>query len=426
MGCFKFIVGAVAVQLLFPDASRGEDWPQWRGSGRNGVFAETGLLDSFPDAGLAVCWRVPVGWGWSSPVVAGGRVYVHDSEVVRPKAKERLHCFRETTGDSLWTYEYDVAYPDWAFDPQQQIGPVATPIVEDGRVYTVGRMGHLVCFDASSGRVLWQKNLETEYRAEWAPGTPSPLIEDNLLILFIGAKPASCVIALNKNTGQEVWRSLDESLTYSSPIIVGSGGKRQLIVWTQESVTSLDPATGQTYWRQRLMTSGEYAVSTPVFYNNRLLIGGLMFELDPQKPASRILWPVSKAPSRRIFSNTSTALFQGDYLFSAKSSGELICVEASTGKQIWTTDKVTDLINGASIHLTANGDSVLLFTDKGELIRARLTSAGYNEISRVALLEPTFPFGSRNVAWSPPAFANGHVLARNSKELVRASLAAKP
>src|SRR5206468_9965219 len=138
---------------------------------------------------------------------------------------------------------------------------------------------------------------------------------------------------------------------------------------------------------QRLITSSDYAISTPVFHKDRLLIGGLMLQLFSDKLAATVLWPASKAPARRIISNTSTALFRGDHLFSAKSSGELVCVEASTGKPVWQTDKVTDLINGASIHLTANGDSVLLYTDKGELIRASLTAQGYKEISRVALLE---------------------------------------
>ena len=142
--------------------------------------------------------------------------------------------------------------------------------------------------------------------------------------------------------------------------------------------------------------------------------------------AAKVLWPESNAPSRRIFSHTSTALFEGDHLFSAKSSGELICVEANTGKKVWESDKVTDLKNGASIHLTSNGDSVLLYTDKGELIRAQLTSQGYKEISRVLVLPPTMPFGGRNVAWSPPAYANRCIFARSGKELICASLAAKP
>jgi outer membrane protein assembly factor BamB len=414
----------LAAVITFPMLAsawlRADDWPQWRGPKRDGVYSETGLLQSFPPEGLKVRWRAPVGWGWSSPVVAQGCVYLADSVVVKSKAKERVHCFDETSGKGLWTHVYEVGYEDWAFDPKQEVGPVATPIVQNGKVYTVGRRGDLFCLDAKKGDVLWQRNMQKDYQAG------SPLIEGELLILFFGTQPGACVIALNKDSGKEVWKALDETWTYSSPIVITSGGKRQLIVWTQESVTSLDPATGKIYWRQRLLTSNEFAVSTPVVYKNRLLIGGLMFQLDPDKPAAKVLWPESKAPSRRVLSHTSTALFRGDHLFSAKSSGELICLEASTGKQVWESAKVTDLKNGASIHLTANGDSVLLYTDKGELIRARLTAQGYQELSRVAVLEPTFPFGGRKVAWPPPAYANRHIFVRNSKELICASLAGKP
>ena len=421
----KTILALLTVPFVL-SAARGEDWPQWRGPSRDGACNETGLLESFPAEGLKVRWRVPVGWGFASPVVAQGRVYLADSEVVKPKAKERLHCFDETTGAELWTHTYDVAYEDWAFDPAQEIGPVATPIVHSGKVYTLGRHGHLFCLDARTGDVLWQRNLEKDYKVAFAPGTPSPLIEDDRLILFIGGKPDAGVIALDKDTGRELWKALDESLTYSSPIVVSAGGKRQLIVWTQESVTSLDPATGATWWRQRLLTSGDYAVSTPVVHQSRLLIGGLMFELASDQPAAKVLWPASKAPARRIFSHTSTALLQGDHLYSAKSAGELVCLQASTGEQVWESKAVTDLKGGASIHLTPNGNSVLLYTDKGELIRAQLTPQGYKELSRTPLLQPTFPFAGRNVAWSAPAYANRHIFVRSGKELVCASLSAQP
>jgi outer membrane protein assembly factor BamB len=400
-----------------------DHWPQWRGPNRDGVCLETGLLETFPRC-LKVCWRAPAGWGFSSPVVAGGRVYLADSVVVKPQAKERVRCFDETTGKVLWVHDYEVAYEDWAFDPKQEIGPVATPIVRDGKVYTVGRVGHLFCLDARKGGVLWRRDLTKDYKVAFAPGAPSPLIDGDLLVLFIGGKPGACVIGLNKDTGKEVWRALDESLTFSSPIVISSSGKKQLIVWTQESVTSLDPATGTTWWRQGLATSSQYAVSTPVFHKDRLLVGGLMFQLNGDKPAARVLWPQSKAPSRRIFSHTSTALFRGDHLFTARSSGELICADAATGKQVWESAKVTDLKNGASIQLTQNGDSVLLYTDRGQLIRARLSTEGYHEISRVALLEPTFSFAGRKVAWAAPAFANRRVFARSGKELICASLAA--
>jgi outer membrane protein assembly factor BamB len=151
-----------------------------------------------------------------------------------------------------------------------------------------------------------------------------------------------------------------------------------------------------------------------------------MFELAADKPAAKVLWPVSTAPARRILSHTSTALLKDDCVYSAKSSGEFICLDAKTGRQLWLSTDVTELKGGASVHITANGKSELLYTDRGELIRARLTPEGYEEISRAKVLEPTFPFSGRNVAWSPPAYANGHIFARSGKELVCASLTEVP
>ena len=113
-------------------------------------------------------------------------------------------------------------------------------------------------------------------------------------------------------------------------------------------------------------------------------------------------------------------------MFSVKYTGDFVCLDAETGRQFWQTNSVTHPQNGASIHLTPNGDSVLLFTDQGNLIRARLSAQGYQELSRVHVLDPTHPFGGREVLWPPPAYANRHILARNDKELIRASLAAKP
>jgi outer membrane protein assembly factor BamB len=419
------------LSLLLGVSVRADNWPQWRGPNRDGVWEETGILESFPAEGLKICWRAPVGPGWSSPIVAQGRVFLTDTQLRTPQTKERerILCFEEATGKPLWTYSYEVSYPDWAYPPQQErgaeLGPIATPIVEAGKLYAVGGNGQVHCLDARTGKVLWDKRLEKEYEIEVLKCRASPLIDGQRLVLFTGAKPGACVLALDKDTGKEVWKALDESVTNSSPIIITAGGKRQLIVWTGLSVTSLDPATGKTYWRERQVTDNSYAVSTPVASKDLLLIAGLMLQLDDKKPAASVLWPEAKAASRRILSYTSTALIQGDHVYSAKSSGDLVCIEARTGKEVWKTDKVTGLTQGASIHPTANGASVFLYTDQGELIRAQLTPKEYKEISRFRLLEPQYPHAGSKVAWAPPAFANGRVFARNEVELVCVDLREK-
>ena len=231
---------------------------------------------------------------------------------------------------------------------------------------------------------------------------------------------------MDKNSGKEIWRAVDETATLSSPIVITAAGKRQLIVWTEKSVNSLDPATGKPFWRERYVGGTSYAIPTPVFHGDLLLVNGVMLKLDPEKPGASVLWPDGKPPSRQTISDTSTAIFQGEHLFTCNLSGELVCLEAKTGRIVWATNQVTDAKSGASIHITPNAKSALLFTDKGELIRASLAVAGYSEISRAALLPPTYPYGQRKTAWTPPAYANGHIFARSDEELVCASLAAGP
>src|SRR5262249_5530358 len=162
----------------------------------------------------------------------------------------------------------------------------------------------------------------------------------------------ACVIAIDKDSGKTAWRAVTDYAAMSSPIVVGAAGKRQLIVWSQQAVTSLDAATGNVYWREATRPENQRsAVSTPVAQGNLLLVGGLMLKLDQAKPSATVFWPESKAPSRRNLSNTSTPLLRGDFVFSAKTSGHLVCLEAATGKEVWRNDKVTDLGTGASIHL---------------------------------------------------------------------------
>jgi len=411
-------ISGLALKVLVPESVYGDDWPEWRGPNRDNVWAEQGIVESFPSGGLPVRWRLPIGMAWSSPAVAKGRVYVMDAEIVRPKCRERVHCVDAATGKPIWTHVYDAAYPAWIFNPGPARGPTATPLVRDGKVYTLGA-ADLFCLDAATGAVLWKKDLMQEYQIAQFSTDASPLIEGDLLIIYIGAKPGPCLIALDRNSGREVWKALDEGATPSSPILVTAGGARQLIAWTPDSVTSLTPATGVRYWRERFPSRRDSVVATPVYHDDQLFVGGLMLKLDSTRPAASVLWPRA-AP--KVLSDTSTALFRDHYLYSAKSSGEFVCLDAETGKQLWETNTITGLNSGAAIHQIVNGGGLLLFTDQGNLIRARVSPQGYQELSRVKLIEPTYPFGGRNVAWPPPAFANGAVFVRNDKELICVSM----
>ncbi len=411
-----FLLPALA---LLAARAHADDWPQFRGANRDGVWSESGIVQKYPAEGLKAAWRAAVGYGLASPVVAQGRVYLVDSELKQPNARENIRCLDEKTGQPVWTFSYDVPYPEWAFDPAQQSGPQSTPVVSDGKIYALGQMGDLLCLDAAKGGVLWQKNLMAEFGTkEFTGTTPSPLIEGGLLILAIGAQPGACIAAFDKRTGSVAWKALDDHWTYSSPNVITAGGQRQLIVWTPNAVSSLNPADGKLWWREEIDTTNLYGVAPAVVSGDLLLLSGLMFQLDATKPAATVLWPEQKAGAKAVLSNTSIPVILGGHVYSGKTNGHFVCLDARTGKQIWDTDKVTGKGQGATIHITPNGGTALLFTDQGNLIRARLSPEGYTEISRAHVVDPTYFFAGRKLVWPPPAYANGHVFIHNGAELV--------
>ena len=414
---------------LLTTIARADDWPQWRGPQRDGVWREKGIVETFPADGLKVLWRGEAGGGWSSPVVAEGRVFLFDSELMQPKARERVRAFDAATGKVLWTYTYDVTYPDWAFGAEQNGGPTATPAVADGKVYVLGTNSDAICLAAATGEVLWHRNLAEKEEPDPFRPRSSPVIDGDRVIFVRGVKPTAenkvpaCIVALDRNTGKELWTVLNEAVANSTPILITAGGQRQLIVWTGDSVTSLNPATGAIFWSHAMKSSNNENSATPVWSGDRLLVSGTMFKLDAEKPAATVLWPEGGGAAKRILSNTSTPTIVGDAVYSVISRGDFVCLDAATGKELWRTDKVTARKSGPSAHITLNGDTVLIFTDEGNLIRARLTPAGYEEISRTKLIEAVYRFGGHKLTWTPPAYAKRCVFVRNEREIVCVSLA---
>lgn len=417
------------ILLLIHGTSLASDWPQWRGPNRDGVWTESGIVSSFPSTGLVPKWKAPVGFGYSSPIIANGMLYLNDLVVEKRTVHERVLCFNARSGKRVWLTEHDTSPPDWFFNPEQMRGPGATAIIHNGRVYALSMFFMLKCLDARTGTVIWKRNLATEYQLPPSSLDASPLIDGNLLIVSVGGKPAAGVVAFDLLTGREVWKALDQAATWSSPVIISAGGTRQLIVWMRQSVTSLNPTNGAVYWSEPTVSGGSpgfSAVSTPVVHGDRLLISGLMFQLDQNQPAARVLWPDTPSGTRRILSDTSTPLFRDDFVYSPRSGGVFVCLEAGTGREVWQTNAVTNLRRGACVHLTPNGSSLFLFTDQGDLLRAELTPAGYRELERTHLIEPTSLLFENKFAWAAPAFANRCIFVRNDRELRCYSLAARP
>ncbi len=408
-----------------------DEWPQWRGPQRDGVWAETGLIDRFESPQVPIKWRVPISSGYTGPTVAGGRVYVTD-RVVEPEEIERVHCFDAETGAGIWSHVYACRYDEVGY----KAGPRASVLVDEGRAYSLGAAGNLFCFNAATGEVLWSRDLRTEYRIRmpiWGIAA-APLVEGDLLIVQFGGEDA-CVGAFDKVTGEQRWVALADDASYSAPIVIDQAGRRVLVVWTGNRIVGLDCSSGQLYWEHPTpWERWPIAIATPVVQGDLLLTsdahkGTLVLRLDQETPAVELLWHRRREDledGAALHCLISTPFIEGQYIYGADGRGVLRCLRLETGEQVWEDRTAVPENNWATIHLIRNEDRVWLFNERGELIIGRLTPEGFHEVSRAKLLDPTTEQLRRRdgVTWSHPAFANRHVFARNDNELVCADLSA--
>jgi glucose dehydrogenase len=349
---------------------------------------------------------------------------------------ESVVCLNADDGKTLWRHEYDcpyaVSYP---------AGPRTTPVVSGGKVYTLGAEGNLLCLEALSGKVLWSREFKKEYNIK----TPlwgfagNPLLDGRKLICLAGGSNTT-VVALDKDTGQEIWRALSaKEPGYCSPVIFQAGGVRQLIVWDPEAVNALDPETGKVYWSLKSSEQIRAGMTIPTprqmgdllfltcFYN-----GSWALRLDPDKPAATTIWQsqrVSEKNTDALHSTLSTPFLEDGYIYGVCSYGQLRCLKAETGQRLWETFNATTPdgkeMRWANAFIVKNQDRFFLFNEKGDLIIAHLSPKGYEEISRAHVIDPVNRDAGRLVVWSHPAFAHRHMFVRNDQEILCVDLTGK-
>jgi len=419
-----------------------EDWPEWRGKGRIGIWTESGILDKFPEKGLTVAWRAPLNGGFAGPAVAAGRVFVTDfkrSYEIKGEIKggmkgtERALCLDEKTGKIIWTREWDADYRGISY----ATGPRATPTVDGERVYIVGASGILLCLNAETGNLIWQKDYVKDYGMQmptWGISS-APLVDGDRLIAIVGGQPDAKVMAFDKMTGKEIWRALpsDSEQGYSQPVIFEAGGIRRLIIWHPTAVVALDPATGKVHWQQPFRVNLGMSLATPVLSGSRLLVssfynGSILLDLAGEKAS--VIWKGksdSEINTDGLHAVVNTPVIEGDYVYGICSYGQFRCLNLKTGERVWETMEVTkEKARWASGFIVRHSDRYFINNDRGELIIAKLSAKGYQEISRTQLIKPTTNPGNRRelgaVNWSHPAYANRHIVARNDEEIISLSL----
>lgn len=422
----KRFFGVSFLLLFVCIPSVADDWPQWGGPQGDIVWREDGIVDRLPTDGLLPrVWSVPVGEGYSGPAVANGRVYLTDRQ--NGPRTERVLCFDAETGKELWTVSYPsrytISYP---------AGPRATPVVKDGLVYTIGAVGQMFCLAADTGEEVWKKDFQSDYGTQlptWGMAA-APVVDGDQLITLVGGNDGALVVSFDRRTGKERWRALEDSaIGYAPPVIYEFGGRRQLIVWHPSAVSSLDPATGEVIWEHAWKVRSGLSIPMPrkagdhlfctAFYN-----GPLMLKVGAN--SAEVVWKGSSSSERDtdgLHSIMPTPWVTESNIYGVCSYGQLRGLDAKTGERLWETLDATGAGRWWNAFIIPHEDRFFLHNEQGDLIMAKLTADGYEEMCRAKLVEPTRRVQRRMTIWSHPAFANKSVYARNDKELVRVSLA---
>lgn len=415
-----------SLHSVVPSRSVADDWPQWGGPARDCVWHEDGIVEKFPKDGLLPrVWSVPVAEGYSGPAVADGRVFVTDR--VADGEFERILCFDAETGKELWTHKYYARYTI-----NYPAGPRATPVIDGDLAYFVGAQGHMFCMNAADGAIVWQKDFEKDFGTgmpTWGMAA-SPLVDGNKLITLVGGADNALVVCFDKLTGKELWRALDDpEIGYCPPVIYEFGGLRQLIVWHPTAVSALDPETGAVLWEFPWAIKAGLCVPMPRKLNDQLFLtsfyeGPVMLKVGAD--SAEVVWRgngVNEQQTDKLHSIMPTPVVLNDNIFGICSYGQLRCLRTDTGERVWETLEATGSGRWWNAFIVPQGDRYFLHNEQGDLIIAELSAAGYKELSRAKLVEPTRPVQRRMTIWSHPAFAMKSVFARNDKELVRVTLA---
>jgi len=426
----------VALALLLAPAACADDWPQWMGPQRDNVWREEGILETFPADGPAVLWRAPVAGGYAGPAVAAGRVFVTDFvsaadlqaanfERKTAAGTERVLCCDAATGKTIWKHEYPVTYT-----VSYPAGPRCTPTVDGDRVYTLGTEGHLCCLAVADGKILWSRDLKADYKTKaalWGYAS-HPLVDGDRLVCVVGTDTAHAV-AFDKRTGKELWRTGPApEQGYSPPTIIAAGGRRQLVFMKPDGIYAVEPETGTLLWEAPYTADNGSIIMAPVQLGEYLYVGGfqeknLLLKLAADKPAAEVVW---RNKRNHGISAVNVQPFVADGLiYGFHEKGDLRAVRIPDGEIVWKSPgPFGDRPQGSgTAFIVRHADRYFLFAETGDLVIAALSPQGYQERSRVHLLEPTQAAFGRPVVWCPPAYADKSVFVRNDKELVRVSLA---
>ncbi|MGB0582695.1 MAG: PQQ-binding-like beta-propeller repeat protein [Limisphaerales bacterium] len=385
------------ILLLAASAATAEDWPNFRGPNYNGISQEKDFYWEWNIRKPKLLWKVNVGIGFSSVAVSFGKVFT----LGNLKDTDHVMAFNEANGKLAWSYTYPCAAGDLSNRP----GPRATPTVAGDNVYTLSKLGHLLCLNFDTGQLVWSKNLVSNFGGNYPAWgfTGSPLVVGNLIITETGNEKGRSVIALNRLNGNLVWANGNDRPGYASPVPFKLGTYDGFAVFSGQAITGRLLSNGRPVWRQNWKTTDDVNAASPIIWEDKVFVssgygsGGALIRFGNNY--SRAIW------SNRYMRNKHTScVLIGSHLYGFDEK-ELCCMDIANGAVKWRSK-----LYGAG-SLTAAGDKLIVLADSGLLAVVEASPWQFKELSRVQAT------AGKDI-WTPPVLANGAIYVRNQGQLL--------
>jgi outer membrane protein assembly factor BamB len=399
----KRVVAILTIACAGLTASAAEsDWPQWRGPNRDGGGASFTEPAVWPEK-LQTRWKIAVGVGHSSPVLAGNRIYLH----TRQQENEVISAIDAATGKVLWHDRYPAPYRVNPAAASHGPGPKSTPVVSGGRVITLGISGILSALDAATGKVLWRKPAPSSlptYGTAMSPAADGPLV-----IAHVGGHDSGALTAFDAATGAEKWKWTGDGPGYASPVIGTFGGTRQVITLSQNRLVAVAASNGALLWELPLRTPYDQNSVTPVLYKDMVIYSGLEHPVVAVRPVLK----GGKWIAEKVWENASDGMYMsspviaGTTLFglSNRNRGHFFAIDLGTGKTLWAT-RGREAENAA---IVAAGKLLFVLKDDGELVVVRPNAASFDVIRRYTVAEsPT---------WAHPVIDGNRIFVKDAESL---------
>jgi outer membrane protein assembly factor BamB len=361
-----------------------QDWTQWRGPNRDGVAKDFAAPTVWPEK-LKLVWKTEVGSGYSSPVVSKDRAWIH----TRKGEEEVVSCLDLKTGNVVWSKNYAVVFTKNQYATQMGKGPHSTPVLHDGKLFTLGVTAILSCFDAATGDLKWRKDLGPTDQSKLFCGTAfSPVVDQGNLIVYAGDDiKGGSMFAFDPATGRERWKWTGEGPGYASPIVVELEGARQIVTMTDKSVIGVEAKTGKLLWRLAWPDEWNENIVTPTLYKNLLILSGVR----KGTVAVQVTKNGAEWTTKEVWRNPEIAMYmnspvlEGDHLFgmSAKRKGQYFCLEAATGKVLWTTEGR----EGFNAAILNTKDALLILNSDANLIVAKKSAKGFEQVAKYSVAD---------------------------------------